>query len=151
MAHSPPLNHHTPPTAGRAKSTLTEKLGGSGAIQATIQALYSRLVQDPLTIIFFQDADIAALSVHLYFFLKYITDGRATPEDRLDLIVRQHHQHLFQKGLNERHFDRLVEHLVITLKGFNISRETMDELIAAVGPLRSAFAQGVFPTERLAI
>lgn len=150
VTHSHLEHNHIPP-AGPAKKTLTDKLGGPDAIKATVHALYSRLTKDHVTKIFFQDADLAALSVHLYFFLKHVTDGRATPEDRLDLIVRHHHQRLFHKGLNEQHFDRLVEHLVITLKGFKISRDTMDELIAAVGPLRSAFAQGVFPSERLDI
>ena len=132
--------------------TLTDKLGGPETLQAAVNALYSRLAQASQTNVFFQDADIAALSVHLYFFfLKYITDGRSTPDDRLDLVVRHHRLRLCHKGLRERHFDRLVEHLVITLKGFHRSRDTMDELLVAVGSIRFAFIHGTFLTKRLAI
>lgn len=55
------------PKVDRTKMTLTDKLGGPETLQAAVNALYSRLAQASQTNVFFQDADIAALSVHVDF------------------------------------------------------------------------------------
>lgn len=147
-------SEQTPDDQEQAASslTLTDKLGGPEALKAVVDDLYDHLTSDKTLKFFFRDSDVEALKLHQLYFLQHVTDGNATAEERLDIAVRQSHQRLFRRmGLNEHHFDRLVEHLIITLKKYKVTRPVMDELLTAVGPMREAFVLGKFLSERIII
>ena len=52
------------------------------------------------------------------------------------------HERLFQMGLTEFHFDIFVWHLTATLREAQIERTMVQEVIAAVSPLRKIFREG---------
>lgn len=64
----------------------------------------------------------------------------------LDFEVPGHlleqHENYFQMGLNEHHFDILMEHLVDTLVELRLKRHLIEEVIDLVGKLRKAFQEG---------
>jgi hypothetical protein len=53
-------------------------------------------------------------------------------DDRFDILIGRHHQRLFRESLNENHFDRLTEHLVITLETCTVPRPVIDEVFVAL-------------------
>jgi hemoglobin len=142
--------------------TLTEKLGGLDTLEAVIDAMYRRVAADRFIKSFFKGVDLDMLKIHQLLFLSQALDNTRQEvsaagadavglADRFDIVVGRHLQMLFQEGLNEKHFDRLVEHLVFTLKTFKIARPVIDEVVKVMSPVRQVFARGAWQSERLKI
>ena len=55
-------------------------------------------------------------------------------------IVEKHHR-LFDMGLDETHFDLVVQHLLETLKSMWIEPEVLDDIVKLLGPFREVFVR----------
>ena len=120
-------------------TTLLQRIGGRAALEAAIDGLYYRLLNDESLQIFFENVDLRWLKIHQKQFLT-----AAFTTTQLDLEVtlnrlRRSHARLFEKQLSEKHFDAVAMHLVDTLQGLNLSKEVIDEVVQVVAPLRAAF------------
>eukprot|EP00957_Ditylum_brightwellii_P102394 7805314-Ditylum_brightwellii.AAC.1 len=52
------------------------------------------------------------------------------------------HFRLFEKGLNETHFDSVAKHFVETLQHLGVAQELIDEAVGIIAPLRDVFVKG---------
>lgn len=130
-AKDPPLAH----------TTLLGKLGGAAAVRAAVEELYTRLLADPETAVFFEDINMAWLKQHQIDFMKIAFSQ--VPEDlNVPAYMKEKHASLFDKGLNANHFDAVATHFVGALKDLNVDPKLVDEAVAVIGPLRSVFEEG---------
>ncbi|MGQ4001758.1 group 1 truncated hemoglobin [Francisellaceae bacterium CB299] len=107
--------------------TLFEKLGGEAAVDAAVDKFYGKVLSDDRVKDFFKNTDMTKQIKHQKRFLTYAFGGSDTYSGK---GMRHAHQHLVdKKGLNDMHFDVIVELLAGTLAEMGVA----DELIAEVG------------------
>jgi truncated hemoglobin YjbI len=123
-------------------TTLFDKLGGIDGVTAAVEEMYTRLLADALTAPFFEKHSMARLKHHQVRFMKIAFTQ--IPDD-LDVgaMMREKHKKLFvEHGLNETHFDKVVECFVGACQHLGVAKELIDEAVGVLGPLRVYFEQG---------
>ena len=115
--------------AAPAAPSLYSQLGGKAAIQATVDQLYERLVNDRLVKKFFRDVDLSRLKKQQVAFFGQALGG---PKSYSGPDMKTAHRRL---EIEQRHFDRVAKHLAATLAGLGAPAEAIEEVLAAVGPL----------------
>ena len=120
------------------EQALLDRLGGPSALKATVYEFYSRIMEDEELTPFFENANMKRLKEHQYKFMELAFTEIPADLDVIDYLGKKH-QHLFNKGLNARHFDLVAGHLVATLKHLEVKQEIIDDVVATVGPLRVVF------------
>ena len=58
-------------------------------------------------------------------------------------VLRNKHERLFERGLNETHFDRFMNCLLDTMRSVGIQRDLVDEATRILGPIRHVFVEAV--------
>lgn len=117
-------------------NTLFDRLGGAPAIEATVDAFYGRVLSDPLLSPMFARVQMARLRAHQQRFLGFAFGGAAEYAGR-DL-ARAHAGLVAEHGLNDRHFDAVLEHLGAALNGLGVPPELVGEVRAVAESVRSA-------------
>lgn len=107
---------------GKTMSSLYEKLGGEAAVNAAVDSFYEKVLADNRINEFFEGLDMAAQVMKQKSFLTYVFGG---PNNYSGKSMRDGHAHL---GLNDEHFDAVVENLAATLKELNVSDEYIQEV-----------------------
>ena len=109
--------------------TLFEKLGGESAVDAAVDKFYGKVLADDRVKNFFENTDMKKQSKHQKRFLTYAFGGLNTYSGK---GMRHAHQHLVdEKGLNDMHFNVIVELLAGTLAEMGVA----EDLIAEVGKI----------------
>ncbi len=112
--------------------TLYDKLGGKVAVELAVEKFYDKVLADNRINHFFANTDMTKQKAHQRAFLTYAFGGTEHYEGR---SMQEAHQNLvLYQGLNETHFQVVVEDLVATLQELGIS----DELIAEVGAIAAS-------------
>lgn len=111
----------------RPAATLFERLGGSAAIEAAVDIFYRKLLADERVRAFFEGVDMKRQARGQRAFLTMLMGG---PNAYTGASLRASHQRLGARGLNDGHFDAVLEHLAATLR----------ELGAAEGDVAAAAA-----------
>jgi hemoglobin len=106
---------------------LYEKIGGEAAVNAAVDLFYCRVLSDDRISDFFAEVDMEYQAVKQKAFLTMAFGGPVnyTGED-----MRKGHAHLVEKGLNDRHFDALVENLVEALQEMEIPADLISDVCA---------------------
>jgi len=104
---------------------LYEELGGAGAVNAAVDIFYSKVLKDQRINRFFSGVDMDRQAAKQKAFLTMAFGG---PNNYTGLDMRKGHAHLVAQGLNDSHFDAVVENLGATLKELGVA----DALIAKV-------------------
>lgn len=105
--------------------TLYEKLGGSAAVDAAVDKFYRRVLADDRIAHFFDGVDMDQQAAKQKSFLTMAFGG---PNNYTALDMKTGHAHLVERGLNDDHFNAVVENLGATLKDMGVG----DDLIAEV-------------------
>ena len=92
--------------------SLYERLGGAPAMEAAVDIFYRKVLTDDRISHFFDDVDMDRQSAKQKAFLTMVTGG---PNAYTGADMRRGHAHLVAKGLNDAHFDAVVELLAGTL------------------------------------
>ena len=108
--------------------TLFDKLGGDGAVNAAVEIFYRKVLSDDRISDFFDDVDMDRQAAKQKAFLTMAFGG---PNQYSGMDMRRGHAHLVAKGLNDAHFDAVVENLAATLQELNVP----EAHIAAVAAL----------------
>jgi hemoglobin len=88
--------------------SLYDRIGGDTAVMATVRGFHDRLVADPLLQPFFEGLDMEEQArVHVGFLM--MAFGGAERYTGRDLGVA--HAPLVQRGLEDRHFDAVLDHI----------------------------------------
>ena len=108
--------------------SLYEQIGGDAAVNAAVDIFYRKVLRDDRINRFFSGVDMERQAAKQKAFLTMAFGG---PNNYSGLDMRRGHAHLVAQGLNDSHFDAVVENLGATLKELNVP----DSLIAQVAAI----------------
>ncbi|MEN9595965.1 MAG: hypothetical protein RL236_399 [Pseudomonadota bacterium] len=108
--------------------TLFEQLGGEAAVDAAVDVFYRKVLSDYRINRFFDGADMDTLAAKQKAFLTMAFGG---PNNYSGKDMRDAHAKFVKMGLDDSHFDAVVEKLAETLIELGVSQE----LIAQVGAI----------------
>jgi len=116
-------------------SNLYEKLGGSAAVDAAVDKFYRRVLLDDRISNFFEGVDMDKQAAKQKAFLTMAFGG---PNNYTALDMKTGHAHLVDKGLDDSHFNAVVEDLGATLKEMGVPDELIAEVAAVAETTREA-------------
>ena len=95
--------------------TLFEKLGGEAAVDAAVDLFYQKVLADDRVKPMFDGVDMKRQAGHQKLFLTYALGGAPSYPGR---AMRAAHKRLVdEKGLNDEHFDAVIEDLGSAAQG----------------------------------
>ena len=114
-------------SAASAAKPLYEKIGGEAAMDAAVDIFYRKVLKDARIKHFFEGTDMVKQAAKQKAFLTMALGGpnKYTGED-----MRKGHAHLVAKGLNDSHFDAVMEHLGATLTELKVPGELIAQAAA---------------------
>lgn len=107
--------------------TLYERLGGEPAVNAAVDIFYRKVLNDHRINRFFDNVDMEKQAAKQKAFLTMAFGG---PHSYTGADMRQGHAHLVKMGLDDSHFDAVVENLGATLTELNVPQELIGEVAA---------------------
>ncbi len=132
---------------GSVQSPLIDQIGGPEAMASilvpAVEIFYLKLLGDPRISEFFAGVDTERLKNKQVEFMAFVF---GSPERYTGKDIAQAHQRLIvEKGLNETHFDIVIDHFVATLKELNVPEVILDQAVAILLTSRPVFESR--PTE----
>lgn len=115
-------------------SSLYEQLGGAAAVDAAVDIFYRKVLVDDRISHFFDSVDMDAQIAKQKAFLTMAFGG---PVNYTGADMRRGHAHLVQKGLNDSHFDAVVELLGGTLNELGVAPELIAKVAAIAESTRA--------------
>ena len=110
--------------------TLFEKIGGEAAVDAAVDLFYTKVLADDRIKHFLANTDMVKQARHQKLFLTYAFGGLPNYSGR---SMREAHKDLVDNmGLNDTHFDAVIELLGATLQELGVADELIQE-VAAIG------------------
>ncbi len=119
---------------GTAMATIYEQLGGQGSIDASVERFYRKVLGDERIARFFDDVDMQGQMAKQRAFLTMVLGG---PNNYTGRDMRQAHQRLAAMGLNDQHFDAVVEHLGRTLVELGVPMSLISQVAAIAESVRN--------------
>jgi len=106
--------------------SLYERIGGEPAVNAAVDIFYRKVLNDDRISRFFDNVDMEKQAAKQKAFLTMAFGGphHYTGED-----MRKGHAHLVKMGLDDSHFDAVVEDLGATLEELNVPQELITEVV----------------------
>lgn len=114
--------------------SLYQKLGGEAAVDAAVDIFYRKVLNDARISRFFDNVDIEKQAAKQKAFLTMAFGG---PNNYTGLDMRRAHARLVEQGLNDSHFDAVMEDLGATLKELNVPDELIAQAAAIAESTRS--------------
>ena len=114
--------------------SLYEKIGGETAVNAAVDIFYRKVLGDERINQFFEGIDMERQAAKQKAFLTFAFGG---PNNYTGKDMRDGHAHLVARGLNDSHFDAVMEHLGATLKELNVPDELIAEAAAIAESTRN--------------
>jgi truncated hemoglobin YjbI len=127
--------------ANERKAIMLSKLGGNEVLRKAIDIFYEKQLHDDELMKFFQGINVDIIKWHQFNLMSIAFTAVPSNFDVVDLILTRH-ERLFDEGLSEQHFDRVMKHFRDTLEELNVEEELMEEAVDVVMPLRMVFQQG---------
>lgn len=116
-------------------ASLYEQLGGEAAVNAAVDIFYRKVLSDHRINRFFDNTDIEKQAAKQKSFLTMAFGG---PNNYTGTDMRQAHAHLVKKlGLDDSHFDAVMEHLTNTLVELNVPQNLIDQVAAIAESTRN--------------
>jgi hemoglobin len=114
-------------------ASIYEQLGGEPAINAAVDIFYRKVLSDERISGFFESTDMERQAAKQKAFLTLVFGGPAayTGKD-----MRSAHAALVQRGLDDSHFDAVVEHLGATLAELGVPAELIAQVAATAETTR---------------
>lgn len=110
---------------------IYEQIGGAPAVNAAVELFYYKVTADPSLAHYFQGVDLASLKGHQRAFIAAALGG---PQPYGGRDMGAAHSHL---GITDADFDAVVAHLAAALAELGVAGETIDQIAAALVPLRT--------------
>ena len=106
-------------------SSLYERLGGEPAIDAAVDIFYTKVLADDRIKHFFANTDMAKMRDHQKKFLTFAFGGPSRYTGRS--MGPAHAKLVKEMGLNDTHFDAVMENLGATLTELNVPADLIGE------------------------
>ena len=113
--------------------SLYDSIGGKVAVSAAVDLFYDKVLSDDRIRHFFDDVDMKVQKGKQRAFLT-MAFGGPTNYDGQDM--REGHAHLVQRGLNDEHFDAVMENLGATLVELNVPADLIGQAAAIAESVR---------------
>jgi hemoglobin len=117
-----------------AKPSLYEQLGGEAAVNAAVDIFYRKVLSDFRINRFFDNSDIEKQAAKQKAFLTMAFGG---PNNYTGTDMRTAHARFVKMGLNDSHFDAVMEHLSGTLRELKVPEELVGQVAAIAESTRS--------------
>jgi hemoglobin len=109
-------------------SSIYERIGGEGAVDAAVDKFYEKVLADDRIKHFFNETDMKKQAIHQKQFLTYAFGGSTSYSGK---SMKAAHKNLVDKmGLNDSHFDAVMENLGSTLKELGVPDDLIGEAAA---------------------
>ncbi|ADE11455.1 group I truncated hemoglobin [Sideroxydans lithotrophicus] len=95
-----------------AKQSIYQQLGGEAAVNAAVDIFYRKVLKDARISHFFEGVDMERQAAKQKAFLTMAFGG---PHNYTGEDMRRGHAHLVKQGLNDSHFNAVMENLGATL------------------------------------
>jgi len=105
--------------------SLFEQIGGTAAVEAAVDLFYRRVLSDDRISHFFDDVDMDRQRAKQKAFLTMAFGG---PHNYTGKDMRAGHARLVAMGLNDSHFDAVVEQLAATLRELGVGEPQIAEV-----------------------
>lgn len=115
-------------------NNLFEQIGGEAAVNAAVDIFYRKVLSDDRISDFFEDVDMERQAAKQKAFLTVAFGG---PNNYSGLDMRNGHKHLIERGLNDTHFDAVMENLAGTLEELNVPQELIAQVAAIAESTRN--------------
>jgi hemoglobin len=106
--------------------SLYERIGGEPAVNAAVDIFYRKVLNDHRINRFFDNVDMEKQAAKQKAFLTMAFGG---PHNYTGEDMRKGHEHLVKMGLDDSHFDAVVENLGATLEELNVPQELINEVV----------------------
>lgn len=114
--------------------TLYERIGGEAAVNAAVEIFYRKVLSDHRINRFFDNADMDKQIAKQKAFFTMAFGG---PNNYTGKDMRNAHAHLVKMGLNEDHFNAVMEHLGATLTELKVPNDLIAEAAAIAESTRN--------------
>jgi len=114
--------------------SLFDRIGGEEAVNAAVDIFYRKVLADDRISGFFDDVDMEKQAAKQKGFLTMAFGG---PNNYTGEDMRKGHAHLVKRGLNDSHFDAVVENLGNTLKELGVADDLIGEVAAIAETTRN--------------
>lgn len=128
-----------------AKASLYERIGGEAAVDAAVDVFYRKVLSDDRISGFFEGVDMDKQASKQKAFLTMAFGG---PHNYTGEDMRRGHAHLVAKGLNNSHFDAVMENLGATLKELGVADDLIGEAAAIAESTRGDVLAGFTDEEK---
>jgi len=130
------------------QASLYERIGGDAAVNAAVDVFYRKVLADDRINKFFEGVDMEKQSAKQKAFLTMALGG---PNNYTGEDMRKGHAHLVEKGLDNSHFDAVMENLGATLTELGVPNELIGEAAAIAESTRSDVLAGYTAEEKAAL
>lgn len=117
-----------------SEASLFDQLGGEAAVNAAVDIFYRKVLGDDRINQFFDGVDMDKQAAKQKAFLTMAFGG---PNNYTGEDMRRGHAHLVERGLNDSHFDAVVELLGATLKELGVADELIGQVAAIAETTRN--------------
>ena len=114
--------------------SLYDRIGGEAAVNAAVDIFYRKVLADDRIKEFFDDVDMDRQAAKQKAFLTMVMGG---PNNYTGKDMREGHAHLVKRGLNDSHFDAVMEDLGAPLQELNVPAEFIAEAAAIAESTRN--------------
>tara|TARA_Y100000590_G_scaffold171020_1_gene195660 strand:+ start:882 stop:1253 length:372 start_codon:yes stop_codon:yes gene_type:complete len=115
--------------------SLYEEIGGEEAIVAAVDLFYQKVIADEELAPFFNGLSMNQQSSKMVGFMAWAFGG---PSEYKGRDLTSAHSHLIkEKGLHAGHFDKVADHLKLTLAELGLSDDLINQSLAIVGSTKS--------------
>ena len=114
--------------------TLFDQLGGEAAVEGAVDKFYRKVLSDDRVAHFFEDVDMDRQRGKQKAFLTMAFGG---PHNYSGKDMRVGHARLVAMGLNDSHFDAIVELLGGTLKEMGVADDLIGQVAAIAESTRA--------------
>lgn len=121
-------------TETTANATLFEQLGGEAAVDAAVDIFYRKVLADHRINRFFDGVNMDTQAAKQKAFLTMAFGG---PNNYSGQDMRNGHAKLVKMGLDDSHFDAVVENLAATLTELGVSAELIGQVAAIAETTRA--------------
>lgn len=110
--------------------SIYEAIGGAPALAAAVEDFYARVLADTELVGYFEGVDIERLKAHQRSFLAAAVGGSEIYAGR---AMKEAHA---RSAITQKHFDRVVGHLVDTLTELSVPADIIGEIGSKLIPLQ---------------
>jgi hemoglobin len=117
-----------------SQASLYERIGGEAAVNAAVELFYRKVLSDHRINRFFDATNMEAQIAKQRAFFTFAFGG---PNNYTGKSMRDAHARLVKMGLNDSHFDAVMEHLGATLVELNVPADLIAEAAAIAESTRN--------------